>query len=551
MSQNQLYYGDNLEILRNRDYFPNECVDLIYLDPPFNSNRNYNVLFKEESGTDSVAQITAFEDTWHWGIEAERTYVDLVENGPERVSAAISALRILVGTNQMLAYLVMMSARLVELHRVLKSTGSLYLHCDPTAGHYLKILLDAIFGAQNFKNEIIWKRSYGHGDSTKSIGRAHDIIFFYTKTNRYTLNRFYHTHSEQYLKRFFKYIDERGVYKLENLTSPSPRPNLVYSYKGYPSPKKGWRVSLEKMTQLDQDNRLHFPTKKDGRIMKKVYLHELEGQPMTDVWTDITPLSAHHSERLGYPTQKPVALLERIIAASSNPGDVILDPFCGCGTTIAASQKLGRRWIGIDITHLSIALQKYRLQDQFNLRQNSDYQVIGEPQDVSGARQLALEDRYQFQWWALSLIRAKPLGGSSETPRKGKKGSDQGIDGVITFIENGAKSRRVIVQVKSGKVKSGDIRDLIGVLDREKAAIGVFITLENPTKDMITTASAAGFYRSETWQRDYARLQILTIGDLFGGKTVDMPPSVTTFKRAEVMNLDITQGPQTLKLFSN
>jgi site-specific DNA-methyltransferase (adenine-specific) len=545
--KNTLYYGDNLDILRNPAYFPNESVDLIYLDPPFNSARSYNVLFKDESGRHADAQIKAFEDTWHWGETAEATLRQLSTDAPAAVMKLMPALREIVGANQMMAYLVMMTARLVELHRVLKPTGSLYLHCDPTASHYLKIVLDTIFGVDRFVNEIVWKRSYGHGDSRKSMGRSHDTILFYTKSSRYIINQFYHSHSDSYLEKFFRHKDERGIYKLENLTSPSPRPNLTYSYKGYPPPEKGWRVSPEKMKQLDDEGRLHFPSKDGGRIMRKVYLHELDGQPMTDIWLDISPLSAHDKERLNYPTQKPVALLERIIQASSNPGDVVLDPFCGCGTAIAAAQKLDRRWIGIDITHLSIALQKYRLKDSFGLEAGRDYQVIGEPEDAASARALAQDDRYQFQWWALSLVRARPLGGS-EGDRRGKKGADNGIDGVINFIDGAKREvKTALIQVKSGKVKSGDIRDLIGVLDRDKAALGLFITLEEPTRNMVEEAVKAGVYHSDVWGRDYPRIQILTIEALLRGEEVKMPPQYGTFKQAErIAQTDSTQDKKLL-----
>ena len=527
LTDNTLFYGDNLPILR--EYIPDESVDLIYLDPPFNSNRTYNVLFKQESGQDSEAQIAAFEDTWHWNRAAEQTYAEL--GAWPQVGQMISALRSFLGENQMMAYLVMMAARLVELHRVLRPTGSLYLHCDPTASHYLRIVLDTVFGPERIINEVIWKRSYGHGDSRRSMGRSHDVLFLYSKSTAYTLNRFYHPHSESYLTSFFRHEDDRGRYKLENLTSPNPRPNLTYEYRGYPPPAKGWRVNRERMEELDRDNRLHFPKKLDGRIMKKVYLSELEGQPMTDIWGDIAPLSAHDQERLGYPTQKPLALLERIISASSNPGDVVLDPFCGCGTTIAAAEKLGRRWIGIDITHLSIALQKYRLKQMFP---DAVFKVKGEPTTEADARQLASEDRFQFQWWALSLIQARPLGGDGSS-KAGKKGADKGIDGIINFIDDHTgKFKRAIVQVKSGKVSSRDLRDLVGTVNREGAAIGIFLSLEAPTKDMEKEAAAAGFYHSPGWNRDYPRVQILTVGDLLSGAgRMELPPAeFATFKQA-------------------
>ena len=555
--KNRLYYGDNLDILRNREYFPDECVDLIYLDPPFNSNRNYNVLFKSESGADSQAQITAFEDTWHWGELAEETYRDLITDAPEKVSAAIEALLNLIDRNQMMAYLVMMTARLVELRRVLKPTGSLYLHCDPTASHYLKIMLDMIFGGQNYRNEIIWKRTSAHNDPNR-YGRITDTIFYYTKSNDTTWNTIHIPYSAEYIEKFFRYEDDRGRYASDNLTGPKISAGDSGSvWRGFtPSsrgrswsiPKKvvrslageqalSWTVN-ERLNLLDEHGYIYWP---DGGVPRvKRYLKDMPGVPLQNLWADVNPISAHAKERLGYPTQKPVALLERIIRASSNEGDVVLDPFCGCGTAIAAAHKLGRRWIGIDITHLSIALQKYRLGDMFELVSGQDYEVIGEPTTEAGARELATdsanEGRYQFEWWALSLVGAKPVGGQAGS-RKGKKGADKGIDGVINFFEGDgkgkAKARKVVAQVKSGGVKAGDIRDLKGVIEREKAAIGVFITLELPTQPMLREALQAGYYESEFWNQRYRKLQILSIRDLLGGDGVDMPPQHGTFKQAQ------------------
>jgi len=525
--QNKLYYGDNLSILR--EHIDTDSIDLIYLDPPFNSSRSYNVLFKEESGKESQAQLTAFEDTWHWNDTAEKTYNDLVTLSDAPVSGMMGALHQTIGRNQMMAYLVMMAARLIELHRALKPTGSLYLHCDPTASHYLKIVLDTIFEPQNFRNEIIWQRTSSHNDSHK-WGSVHDTLLFYSKSHQFVWNGVFTEHDPKYVEDFYRHKDERGVYRLDHIirsASMGPRPNLSYLYKGY-KPEWGWRVVREKLEALDADGRLEWS--KSGRPYLKRYLHEQKGTPIKSVITDIAPIGAQAAERLGYPTQKPVVLLERIIQASSNPDDVVLDPFCGCGTTIAAAQKLGRRWIGIDITHLSIALQKYRLKDAFGLDEKKDYKVIGEPEDLPSAQQLAQDDRYQFQWWALSLIKARPLGGEKE----GKKGSDKGIDGVITFIdEANGKPKRALVQVKSGKVKSGDIRDLRGTLEREQAAIGIFITLENPSRDMLSEAVGTGFYHSPGWDRDYPKLQILTIADLLNGAEVKMPPTAMTFKQAE------------------
>ena len=531
ITQNTLFYGDNLKILR--EYIPSESVDLIYLDPPFNSNRSYNVLFKDESGVESEAQITAFEDTWHWNETAEQTYHNLITEAPDNVSKMVAALRDFIGTNQMMAYLVMMAARLVELHRVLKATGSLYLHCDPTASHYLKIILDTIFGTQNFRNEITWKRTSAHSDTKQGhvihMGRVHDILLFYTKSDAAQRIELYQPYDEEYVKSFYRHQDADGRrYQLGDLTGPggAAKGNPQYEFLGA---TRYWRYTREKMQELYEQGRI-VQTSPGSVPRYKRYLDEMPGTPLQDLWDDILPLSSQATERLGYPTQKPLTLLERIIQTSSNPGDMVLDPFCGCGTAIAAAEKLGRKWIGIDITHLSIALQKYRLEAMFP---GIQFRVRGEPTDYAGAKQLAQNDRYQFQWWALSLVRAKPLGGQ-EGSKVGKKGSDKGIDGAITFIDDPySKPKRVLVQVKSGHAKSGDIRDLVGTVQRENAAIGVFITLETPTRDMITEAVSAGYYHSPGWNEDYPRIQILTIVELLRGAKIKMPLQHGTFKQAQ------------------
>ena len=284
------------------------------------------------------------------------------------------------------------------------------------------------------------------------------------------------------------------------------------------------------MMQAWENGRIVIP-QSGGVPRYKRYLDEMRGTPVTTVWTDIPPINSQAAERLGYPTQKPLALLERIIQASSNEGDTVLDPFCGCGTAIAAAQKLRRNWIGIDLTHLAISLQKYRLKDMFNIDAGKDYRVIGEPNDLGSARQLASENRYQFQWWALSLARAKPLGGDGG--KTGKKGKDRGIDGVITFIDDKKETLKdILVQVKSGKAKSGDIRDLRGTVEREDACIGIFITLEPPTSDMQTEAVSAGYYQSEFGTK-FPRIQIYTIEELLKGAQVKMPPFRQTFKQAK------------------
>ena len=488
---NTLYYGDNLYILR--EHIPSESVDLVYLDPPFNSNRSYNVLFKDESGQNADAQITAFDDTWHWGPAAEQTFHELASNAPLQVAKMIDALRQFIGENQMMAYLVMMAARLVELHRVLKHTGSLYLHCDPTASHYLKVILDSIFGGENFRNEIIWHYGGWTHQKMSIFPRKHDVILYYAKNDSYAPH---FPISEPWTK------DEYIALRKQAIHIDEEGREYIYDKRGNEGAKRYLDVALK------------------------------EGRPIDSVW-EIKPLTSSSKERLGYPTQKPIDLLERIIEASSKADDIILDPFSGCGTAIAAAQKLNRHWIGIDVTHLAINMHKYRLKDMFNLDAGKDYQVIGEPQDLAAAQQLAREDRYQFQWWALSLINARPLGGEAGS-RTGKKGSDKGIDGQIPFIDD-QKSRikYVVVQVKSGHVNSAHIRDLRGTLDREEnSPIAVFLTLEEPTSEMKKEAVSAGFYTSALWQRDYPRIQILTVQELLNGATVNMPPTQGGFKKA-------------------
>jgi DNA modification methylase len=536
-------------------------VDLIYLDPPFNSNATYNILFAEKSGEKSAAQITAFEDTWHWDLQTERVYEDLVLNGPTRVGAMISALRQFIGTNQMMAYLVMMAVRLVELHRVLKSTGSLYLHCDPTASHYLKILLDTIFGVDNFRSEIIWKRSSAHSDTKqgrKQHGRIHDLIFYYTKSHDWVWNPVFTEYDESYINNFYRHLDEVNGrrYRKDNLTAAKPggdtryewrvkkpahsdnwehdldneylHPREGWEYKGVP-PYKGrfWAYSFSNMADFSKKGRLVYS--KNGFPSFKRYLDEMPGVPLQDIWDDIPPIGSISAERLGYATQKPLSLLERIIKSSSNPGDLVLDPFCGCGTAVEAAEKLHRRWVGIDITHLAITLIKYRIQFAFP---DAEFNIIGEPESLEAARHLAQEDRFQFQWWSLSLIRARPVNGEP-SGKRGKKGADQGIDGVINFMDDRKGSaKKVIISVKSGNVTSRDIRDLVGTIDREKSPIGALITLEKPSGPMVREAASAGFYHSELWDKSYPKIQILTVEDLLAGAEIQMPPQYATFKDA-------------------
>lgn len=535
LETNVLYYGDNLDILRR--YIPDESVDLIYLDPPFNSERNYNVIFKNEAGRNTDAQLVAFEDTWHWGPTAEKIYAYLTNTArhegrvPDQVSTLIGALRKGIGENQMLAYVVEMAARLVELRRTLKSTGSLYLHCDPTASHYLKVILDAVFGPDCFRSEIVWKRTYAHSDTKqgrKIHGHIHDVLLFYTKSDEWTWNPVYTPYDQTYIDNFYSHV-EAGTgrrYQLDNLTAAKPGGDTLYEWRGA-KPYKGryWAYSKAKMEEFESQGRLVYG--KSGMPRYKRYLDEMPGVPPQDIWSDLPPITAQAHERLGYPTQKPVALLERILAISSNPDDVVLDPFCGCGTALVAAQKLGRRWIGIDITYLAIAVMKARLKDTFGL---ADVRVLGQPTEVEGARALAQspEGRYQFQWWALNLVDAQPVGG------KEKKGADRGIDGVITFTDKHGVLQTVVVSVKSGHVNSGMVRDLKGAMESENAVIGLFLTLEEPTKEMRLAADTAGVFHSEVWKRDYPAVQILSIRELLEeGKKPQLPPFVMpTFQQA-------------------
>jgi len=473
MTENILYYGDNLDVLRR--HIKDQSIDLIYLDPPFKSDQDYNVLFAEQNGSRAAAQIKAFEDTWRWDQAAAKSYQEVVEGGG-KVAQAMLAFRTYLSENDMMAYLSMMAPRLLELHRVLKETGSIYLHCDPTASHYLKILMDAIFGPSNFKNEIIWHyRKWPAGKYT--FQRNHDILLFYAKSGsrKRTFNQLFMDRAPSTLKRF-------GTAKI--------------------------------ISGHDELGR---------RLPSKTESEPSMGVRQDDVWEigRVPPVKQL------FPTEKPEVLLERILRASSNKGDVVLDPFCGCGTAVVVAERLKRKWIGIDITHLAVALIKHRLRDALGSRVK--YRVVGEPVSLPDANTLAQENRYQFQWWALGLVGARPV--------EQKKGADKGIDGRLYFHDepDKAKSRtkQIVISVKSGKTGVKDIRDLRGVLEREKAQIGVLISMEEPTNAMRTEAAGAGFYKSP-W-RKHPVMQILTVEDLLNGKQIDYPdvPGVNvTFKKA-------------------
>ncbi|MEM8873174.1 MAG: DNA methyltransferase [Planctomycetota bacterium] len=548
---NTLYYGDNLQILR--DHVVDASVDLVYLDPPFNSNADYNVLFAEQSGAASSAQIKAFGDTWKWNDEAAANFEEAITSGIDRLASLMVAFRDFMPQSDMLAYLSMMAPRLVELRRVLKDTGSLYLHCDPTASHYLKLVLDAVFGPEHFKSEIIWRRTGAHGKARR-FAPVHDTIFYYVKSPDFVWNRptrpYMRGHVEQYFVE-----DEHGWrtdYYGNVLTGSGTRGGESGKpWKGFDPTAKGryWAIPGKLLEQMNEDFSGLSQHQKLDRLYElgcikiepesawpipEWYVKPDHGTPVSDLWTyqpytdgtvfgtdegideDVRWLSTQDKERLGYPTQKPEALLERIINASSNEGDVVLDPFCGCGTAVVAAQKLGRRWLGIDITHLATNLIKVRLRDTFGLHAEADYDVVGEPESISGAHQLFEDDAYQFQYRALSLVEC--------FPQEKKKGADKGIDGRL-WIDDGGKTRQVIISVKGGKnVSVQMVRDLRGVVEREKAAVGVFITLAEPTKPMVKEAADAGFFESGTVAGSKVpRLQILTIQNLLDGDHIELP----------------------------
>jgi len=467
--ENHLFYGDNLAVLRKE--IADESVDLIYLDPPFNSNANYGILFKEPDGKSSNAQIEAFEDTWHWNETAEDAFDQVARSGSTKAFDLLNAMRGFLGDNDMMAYLAMMAVRLLELHRVLKPTGSLYLHCDPTASHYLKLLLDAIFGKRQIANEIVWcYRRYTA--ASNRFQRLHDTLLFYGKTDQRRFN------------------DIRIPY-------------------GETSGKK------DSHYRQDGDRRWFRWQKRKDAEPYRIYL--AEGVRLGD-WWDIPIINASSKERLGYPTQKPSALLERIIAASSNEGDVVLDPFCGCGTAVHAAEKLKRQWIGIDVTHLAISLIEKRMKDAFP---GVTFTVEGTPKDLASAYDLALRDKYQFQWWAVSMVDALPFGGR-------KKGADGGIDGLIYFNDHDQASgkmvtHRAIVSVKGGlNPDTAMVETLAATIAREKAPIGILIMNAKPTREMERRAAAVGIYRAGV-DETFPKLQILTLADLFQGLRPRIP----------------------------
>ena len=563
---NKLFFGDNLTILRRE--LVDDSVDLIYLDPPFNSKASYNVLFREKSGAESTAQITAFDDTWHWGLESQQAYHELITQGPRQLTELLQALANFLGHNDLMAYLVMMAIRLVELHRVLKPTGTIYLHCDPTASHYLKMVMDAIFGPRRFLNEIVWKRSSAHSDTKQGMrrcGRIHDIILLYRKSTEQAWYPQYTPYTPRYLAGEYKHKTkdkDKRRYKETDLTAAKPGGDVEYGWpvkrelvKGakwtadlegeHLDPKDGWEYksvrpyngrfwaySKDNLIQFARSN--HLIHRKTGMPRLIQFANEMPGIPLQDLWDDIPPEKGKRD--LGYPTQKPEPLLERIIKSGTKEGDVVLDPFCGCGTAVAVAEGLRRRWIGIDITYLAINLVQRRLKDTFG-SELQDYKVYGAPTTVQEARSLKELDPFQFECWALDLVDAPKTKGQ-------KRGADSGIDGIIYFLDDDQiHARKVVIQVKGGHVGVHHVRDLKGVMERERAAIGVFITLEEPTAPMLKEAATAGIYEPPISPGRYPKLQIRTIAELLDGKKLEFPGTrVETFLRAERRNKSEQRG---------
>ena len=558
---NRLFYGDNLDVLR--ESIVSESVDLVYLDPPFNSNRSYNVIFGKDAraGNGASAQIQAFDDTWHWTPVTGQQYQRYALAGEllPQVADALIGFRTLLGENDAMAYLVNMAPRLVKLHQVLKPTGSLYLHCDPTMSHYLKVLLDSIFGPTCFQSEVIWKRTTAH-NSAKRYGAVHDVLLYYVKDPKhFTWNPVFQSYDDSYVESKYRFRDEKTgqLYRLSDMTGPGTRdgdsgkkwrdfnptsigrhwqpPSYCYwKYAQITGKDLAELLLIDRLEELDHIGLVKWPDKKDGRPEHKRYLDDMPGVALQDVWTDIDPINSRAAERLGYPTQKPISLLERIISASSNDGDMVLDPFCGCGTTVDAAQRLGRQWIGIDITFIAVDLIEKRLRHAYGSSVTQTYEVDGIPRDMASAQSLFDRSPFDFERWAVSRINAQP---------NVKQVGDKGVDGVARFYLDKTTNGRVLASVKGGKTIGPQfVRDLIGTVQTQKAQMGVLITMAEPTPGVLDAANHGGTY---TWPLNgqiFPKVQVVTIRDLLKGKRPDMPQSLLPYiQEAKVPPAPVTQ----------
>lgn len=498
-----IYCGDNLDVLP--EYVPPESVDLVYLDPPFNSQRTYNIVYK-----DSGAQAEAFKDYWSWE-EAAATFERVVEghDTPRRLRHMLRSLRELLidDDSDMLAYLSMMTARLLALHRVLKPTGAMYLHCDPTASHYLKIILDAVFGADRFYNEIIWQRTNARVAAGR-WPRVHDVLLFYSKQERPTFNPIKIVGEAQKLPHTLITGPDGKKYQTFELTAPNLRfGETGRPWRGFQPAKMGrcWANPPSVMDEWDRQGLVHWPKKKGAwprRRAAEPFVPEERMITVGDVWTDIDRINQSAKERLGYPTQKPLSLLMRIIEASSNPGDLVLDPFCGCGTTIEACERMGRRWIGIDIARKAVEV----IEERFKKVELAAPTVVWHPVDIQAAAALAERDAHQFEDWALRRVRAA---------RRRKK--DRGIDGEALFREPDGARWHVLISVKGGRhLAPTMVRDLRGTIEREGAPIGVLVSMYEPSREMRLEATRAGFVPGvEDSEGPIPKIQLVTVDRLF------------------------------------
>jgi site-specific DNA-methyltransferase (adenine-specific) len=526
---NHLYFGDCLNVLRDlKENYPQPFIDLIYIDPPFNSKRNYNVLFESMDMTDANAQKQAFADTWtnvaymdelHMLAEMHKDLYDVLTAFSKAKSISDSAV----------AYLTTMALRIWYMHKILKDTGSFYLHCDETMSHYLKLVCDMIFEEKNFRNEIVWQRTNAHNMKAKYYGRVHDVILFYTKSSKYIWNEQYTEYSPEQLSRFKE--DENGkLYKAENLTFSSPNPNRQFEWRGVrPPANRSWGASKEQLEKWWKEGRIL--KKQDGNPRMdglKIFLEDLKGKLLNDWWGDVSRVGNTSSESLGYPTQKPEALMERIIKASSNEGDVVADFFCGCGTTIAVAQKLNRKWLGADISHLAIRLIVKRLVDSYGEGVKHNIKIHGFPADVASARELAEKTdkgRILFQEWVIEVL----LNGVVNE----KKVADGGYDGYLTYQTEAGKEF-VLIEIKSGKVNVTNIREFIRVIDKEKANAGIFVCFENTvTKEMLKEAKSAGHIKIGNVEFGQDKIQIMTIESLMSNHHPNLPNVSSTFKKAQ------------------
>jgi DNA modification methylase len=509
----KLFFGDNLDILK--EHVDDESVDLIYLDPPFNSNSDYNLLFRSSDGIAAGAQALAFEDTWRWGPAAEEAFRKIVQHGGAPAKL-VGSLRHWMQESDVMAYLVMMTVRLLELHRVLKPTGSLYLHCDPAASHYLKMMLDAIFGPTAFKSEIVWKRTNARGTRGKWPA-VHDILLFYTKSDKfYFVAQEGAGDAQRVPHTLITGLDGRK-YQTYELTGPGRRNgDSGKEWRGFDPSRfnRHWGVQEAERDVLDLQGLIHFPS--NGGFPRRRAAEPFDPANrlvnVGDVWSDIDRLNQTAKERLGYPTQKPLALLERVISASSAAGDIVLDPFCGCGTTVHAAEKLGRGWIGIDVTNYAVKLISERLAASFD---DLAIEIDGRPQDFADAVALAERNKYQFQWWACDVIGAQRY-------RDRRKGPDGGVDGEILFLNGPRGVGRIIVSVKGGKTLGVEaVRELRAVVDQQGADLGVLVSLADPSRDAINAALSAGVVR--TVHGEFPKLQLAPMRELFEGRRPRLP----------------------------